>query len=146
MLRISRRRAGDPLARVLQVLLHAVGCQDQEVEISLRACLAVVATVTLLGCGLKIRTTPLSGPYPPRPADAEVLVWSVAIPECPFEEVGLLTVREGYNASGPAVLVGMKQEARRMGGDALIGLRPAPGGERGLYATVVRCSSPECRR
>ena len=116
---------------------------------SIRACLAVAATVTLLGCGLSIRTTPLSGPYPPRPADAEVLVWSVDIPECPFEELGLMTVREGYGARGPAVLVGMKREARRMGGDALIGLRFASsrsGGRPGLSATVVRFSSAECRR
>ena len=72
---------------------------------SIRACLGVAATVTLLGCGLSTWTTPLSGPYPQRPADAEVRVWSVAIPECPFEEVGLITVREGIGARGPAVLV-----------------------------------------
>ncbi len=115
---------------------------------SVRACLAVATTVTLLGCGLSIGTTPLSGPYPSRPADAEVLVWSVAIPECPFEELALITVREGIDSHGLA-LGGMKQEARRMGGDALIGLRPAfrrHEGEPGLTATVVRFSSAECRR
>ena len=115
---------------------------------SVRACLAVAATVTLLGCGLSIATTPLSGPYPPRPDDAEVLVWSVATPECPFEELTLITVREGLDARGLA-LEGMKQEARQMGGDALIGLRPAfrgEGDEPGLSATVVRFSSAECRR
>lgn len=116
---------------------------------SIRACLTVTATVALLGCGLRVGTIPLSGPYPPRPAAAEVLVWTVDIPECPFEELGLTTARAGLGVRSVEVLVaGMKQEARRLGGDALVGLRAAPrreGGAWGYSATVVRFSNEECR-
>ena len=117
---------------------------------SKRACLALVATVTVLGCGVRISSTPLSGPYPPRPADDEMLVWSVDIPECPFEELSLVTVRDGQGAPESAVLLAMKTEARRVGGDGIIGLRFIPSteerGTSGLSATVIRFSSVECRR
>lgn len=117
---------------------------------SKRACLAMVATVTVLGCGVTIQSTPLSGPYPPRSADDEILVWSVGLPECPFEEVSLVTVRDGLGAPESAVLLAMKGEARRVGGDGIVGLRFIPSteaqGDSGLSATVIRFSGAECRR
>lgn len=72
------------------------------------------------------------------------------IPECTFEEIGLLTVERG---PGPFVsaekrLRAVKDRARHMGGDAVIGLTQLPATEGfrgGLAGTVVRFNEETCR-
>ncbi len=110
----------------------------------------VALTLSLSGCGPNVHVTPLSGAYPPRQDGTEVTVSSLVTPECPFEEVGLVTVRETLDVNGEAVLEAMKQEARRLGGNALLRLRQVPrspkDGARGLSATVVRFTEEGCQR
>ncbi len=72
---------------------------------------------------------------------------SVGVPQCPFEELELVTVWESLDVHGDAMLFWMKDEARRVGGHALLGLREIykdEGKDRGLTATVVRYSEPDC--
>ena len=115
----------------------------------MRAQLTVLATFALAGCGPNIQTFALSEPYPARGPAEPIVVSSVAIPECPYEELGLVTVRETFDVHGPAILEAVKDEARRLGGDAVLGLTPVHkvkgrGGD-GLTGTVVRFTDPECR-
>ncbi len=115
-----------------------------------RPALIVALTLLLGGCGPNVRVTRLSEMYPPRQGGVEVAVSSLMAPLCPFEEVGLVTVRETLGLNGNAVLEAMKQEALRLGGDALFRLRQIPRspkeGARGLSATVVRFTVEGCQR
>jgi len=109
--------------------------------------LAVLACV--LGCTPNIRTVRMTEPYPPRPASAEIGVWSVDLPGCPFEELGLVTATEDLFSHDGQFLDALKDEAREMGGDALIGLRDfykPDGGDASwaLSATVVRFTDADC--
>jgi hypothetical protein len=112
-------------------------------------CLGCVPPVCMTGCGPSIQSTRLAPDRQVRTTPAEIRTASMALPECPFEELALITVRETFDFHGPAVLTVMKEEAARMGGDALIGLTQVPRapkvGSKGLSATVVRFTSDGCR-
>ena len=109
----------------------------------------VYAVLFASACGPHIRTTRLVPGHPPRPQDAVLSVFSEKMPECRFEELSLVTAREDSFFFGQDLLGAIKSEARRMGGDALIGLRDLPRVRDdegpGLSATVVRFVDPECR-
>lgn len=103
--------------------------------------------VVLYGCGLNMHTTQISRPYAPLPPSAPIAVMSVGIPQCPFEELQLVTVFETFDVYGDDMLYAMKDEARRVGGHALVGLREVyvdEDDDRGLTATVVRFMEPDC--
>ena len=110
--------------------------------------LVVAATLWLAGCGPSIRLTQLAPAHPSLPPEAEIMVSSVGIPECPFEELGLVTVRR--NEDGSVLLEVMKSEARRIGGHALVGLEAVPRvpdhAAAGLTATIVRFTDATCQR
>ena len=110
-------------------------------------CLAGALALAVVGCKGE-----------PRPADAEqaapieaapprsIRVYSHNLPTCPHEELGAVT----SSAEGePAVrLAALQQQARDLGGDALIDLRESaaagevPSGT--LTARVVRFTDPGC--
>ena len=103
-------------------------------------------TLALGGCGPSIHTTTLRS-YPSLSANSRVAVFSVKIPDCRFEELGLVTIREQWGSTGDELLIELKAEARRMGGNALVGLHAVPKTEketRGLSATVARLGDPTC--
>lgn len=64
---------------------------------------------------------PTGAPYPPKPADCELQIFSSALPERPYEELGLV---EGdgkwWKSDLEDVLPKLREEACRAGGDGLI--------------------------
>ena len=91
----------------------------------IRASRLGVAVVVLSSCGPQVHSTILSSTtYPPKPADAPIVLFMTKVPTCPYEEIGTVTVSEGAfaggeNTFGPA----MMKRARKMGGDAVVGFQ-----------------------
>jgi hypothetical protein len=56
----------------------------------------------------------------------------------------VLVVRDSWHADADDLIDRMKEEARGLGGDALVGLRDGMDGARALSATVVRFSDEAC--
>lgn len=122
----------------------------------------LVATASLLavGCAPSVDSTRFSD-MTPRPPGHEIRLYSTLVPECPYEEVGLVTgTKKVPWTSGDEVLAAIRVRAREMGGDAIVGLgqtRRVTGGtavgesvsldsKTELSGTVVRFTEPECRR
>ena len=80
----------------------------------------------------------------PTPAAIPIQLFSVVLPRCPFAEVGLVTSRPRDFTSGAMVLEGLRNEARRLGGDAVIHVRFV--GERVLSGTVIQFTTPDCQQ
>jgi len=86
-------------------------------------------TVTLLllsallaGCSPAVRSTVFVD-RPPKPADQPIRVYRTLLPQCPYEEIGLVTSGQGNKfTSTEAALDALRTRAREMGGDAVIGL------------------------
>jgi hypothetical protein len=121
-----------------------------------------VATTTVLlsclaGCGVSVRATPFApGRHAPLPPGAPVQMFSTRIPDCPYEELGLLRAepKSGFTP-WQRVVDAFLARARQMGGDGVIlqrgvELRAADDGSVGsaavLSGTVVRFASTECHR
>lgn len=112
-----------------------------------RALGVAIAGLVMAGCGLHMTTTEIARPYPSLPPSTPIAVMSVGIPQCPFEELQLVTVFETLDVFGDDMLAAMKDEARRVGGHALVGLREVyvdDDDDRGLTATVVRFVEQDC--
>jgi hypothetical protein len=123
---------------------------------------ALVAGVSIMaiGCAPGVSSTRFSE-VAPHPADHEIRLYSTLVPECPYEELGLVSGKAKVPwTSGDAVLASVRDRARAMGGDAIVGLgqvRRVTGGTAvgesvsldtttELSGTVVRFTDPECRR
>ena len=122
---------------------------------------SLLATTALLAaCGPSIQSARFQDVSPGPSAD-RILLFSSKLPECPYEEVGLITGKSrGFWTSLESVLEGMRDHARDMGGDAIVGLGTSEvvtgGSQAGnsvnvhtadrLTGTVVRFSDPDCRQ
>jgi hypothetical protein len=104
-----------------------------------------------------VRSTTISPWLPPRASDAEVHLFSTRAPECPYDEIALLTGyydRTGriprYSVSDEEALAAMKAKARQMGGDAIAGLTDSDsrdhGPRRAIKGTVIHFRDESCRR
>jgi hypothetical protein len=84
--------------------------------------LPLMALLVVIGCSPKIeRVRLLPVKLPPKPADYPIQLFSDKGPECPFEEVGLVTCRKrNIFVSMEEVTESLRAEARKMGGDAVI--------------------------
>jgi hypothetical protein len=115
------------------------------------------ASALFLACAGRphVRSVPF-GSFPSQPPDHEVSLYSTKMPECPYEEVGLVSgERRGLGASDEQVLAAVIRQARKMGGDAIVGIgqvRHVSGGGQSvsvdtmpLSGTVVRFTDPHCR-
>lgn len=125
-----------------------------------RVALLVSLGLACAACGPRIREARFRT-YPPRDASHEILVYQTTRPECSFEEVGTITV-EKRNAfvSSQEMLDSLRERARRMGGDALLGLAEgnrvagaAPVGaaiavanRQTFSSTVIRFADDSCRK
>ncbi len=114
----------------------------------------------LSGCGPTISSSVFIA-APPKPRDHVVAVFMTKAPSCPYEEIGIVTASEGAFAGGvDTYFPAMKDRARKMGGDALLGYkqgsRPsgavavAPGvvgvaNEEVHSATVIRFTDASCQ-
>jgi hypothetical protein len=112
------------------------------------------------GCAPNVRAVWFDERPTPRPADHPIQLYSTRVPDCPYEEVGLIQARQATLPVGTTmqdVLAALRRGTREMGGDAVI-LRsidsPAGGSEAaaplnpsvGLGGTVIRFTDPECQR
>ena len=88
---------------------------------------AAITVLLLAACGPVIesmRVTP--APVEPRPAGHAVRIYLATQPRCPFEEIALLTAKEGdlmrhaFRSDHTADL--LRKRARQLGGDAIVGL------------------------
>ncbi|MFW6079264.1 MAG: hypothetical protein ACODAE_06570 [Gemmatimonadota bacterium] len=127
-----------------------------------RAVLVVVAAaVAASACGPSVRSATFTE-RSPRPRDHPVRVYSTQLPECDYEELGLVRVSEGmaFAVSLDAMLDALRERAREMGGDAVVGvtqISTTEGGtvtgqavnlntDDGLAGTVIRFSDADCTR
>ncbi|HEX7118409.1 MAG TPA: hypothetical protein VF212_06455 [Longimicrobiales bacterium] len=114
----------------------------------------------LLACGPAVRSTPF-GDFPPRPAGEEIRLYSTKLPECPYEEIGLISAtRKDPWTPMEEVLAALLERVRQMGGQAVVGLgevqRVGSGTvvgqavsldrESALSGTVIRFTEPDCQR
>lgn len=117
---------------------------------------ALGVALGLIGCGPAVRSTPFET-FPPRPAEHPIAIYSTKTPECAYEEVGLVSARRRYALviSMSDVLEALKERARAMGGDAVMGVSEgaevAGSGEDVtsapvLSGTVIRFREEDCTR
>ncbi len=122
---------------------------------------AAVSVTSLVACGPTVSSSVFVR-APSMPRDHPIIVFMTKAPECPYEELGLVTVSEGAFAGGvDTYMPAMMNRARQMGGDALLGYKQesrtagavavAPGvigvaNEEMHSATVVRFKDPSCHK
>jgi len=116
----------------------------------------------LLGCTPATRVVRLSPTeYEPRPEEYPIRFYRESLPECPYEEIGIVTSRQRHILiSMDAVAESLREKARRLGGDAVIRLseqdqiQGAVISSRGvkldrdpvLSGTVIRFTRADCRQ
>lgn len=118
----------------------------------------LLGSLTATACGPTIKSARFTS-APARPDTTEIELYSAKLPECPFDELGIVSGKsEFFWNSMEDILDGMKSRARAMGGDAIVGVGSAEvvnGGtsygnsvsistSAGLSGTVVRFSDPDC--
>ncbi len=107
--------------------------------------------IIVLACAPKTRTIMLGAERTPDTDPTEILVYSSKVPECPFEEIALVTAVQGefdYRGGLEAALEALKQKAHALGGHAIVGLEDRPKTKAegpSLSGTVVRFTSDDCR-
>ena len=117
-----------------------------------RATTLALVLLVVSACSPVVQTTRLGPAYPSGPPASDILVFSVRTPECPFEEFALITAENEPALKFIGVtepLDALQNQARRVGGHAIIGLAQLPqakgfrGGPRG---TVIRFVQDDCQR
>lgn len=123
--------------------------------------MSVLVAPMLIGCAPSVDTVRLSPVrYPPRPADFRIRMYSTERPRCPFEELGTVRSRKpGFWVSMEDVAESVRDVARELGGDAIIGVTSATQLNGGtvigstvsidtdpvLSGTVIRFKEDDCR-
>ena len=86
----------------------------------LKVAYSLCAIVVTGGC-LSATFVPTSGAYPARASDCDIEVFSSAIPDREYEEIGIVEGEgNAWKADLEDVLPKLKEEGCRAGGDALI--------------------------
>jgi hypothetical protein len=105
-----------------------------------RRFLTVPAVLLLAGCASGIDSAVFMS-APPLPSGEDVRIHRTTVPECPYDEVGVVTwePRDGWQTLETGVRL-MRERARQMGGHAIIGFSV---GEvaTGTSTTVTRTDS-----
>lgn len=113
--------------------------------------------LSLVGCSPSVQSMLFVSPAPPpKPAGYPIRIYSETKPECPFEEIGRVTSRKpGTLVSMDKVTESLRERARKMGGDAIIGLGERPSVVESTVVsedvpvfsgTVVRFKDPNCTK
>jgi hypothetical protein len=115
-----------------------------------RRMLGVPLVVLAMSCTPHVRTTMIGAAAAPEVDARDVLVFSVRVPDCPFEEIAIVSATKGdfQPPDMDALLRSLRDRARQLGGHALVGVTERPRTEvegPSLVGTVVRFTSPECR-
>jgi hypothetical protein len=112
---------------------------------------AAFLVATLAACAPRVTGQVYGDPHPALPPDAEVQLFSVRVPECPFEEIALVSVFPQVRFLLPApkreVFEALQQRARELGGNAVVGMTEVQAEEGsglrdGVKGTVVRFTDP----
>lgn len=112
------------------------------------------------GCGLRPATrATVFQHHPPKPDNYPIIIYRTKLPECPYDEIGIISSkRKTKLITMEQVIESIKQKARQMGGDAVIGLsevnevKGADVSNSGvvldrdlvLSGTVIKFKDPEC--
>ncbi len=117
----------------------------------------IVFVFLLTGCSPAVRTTTFQK-LPPKRVDAPIKIFRFKTPQCNFEEIGIVHSRQRNKfISMGDVMNSLIVEARKMGGDAIIGFNETNpihnvssqyGIDRDpvLSGTVIRFTDPNCRQ
>ena len=101
--------------------------------------------LALFGCATTthvVRSSPTT--YESKPGSSPVQLYSAQLPSCPFEEIGLVKARREYNiVPNAAVVDALRDKARELGGDALVGVSFVSDDD--LAGTVIRFKQDDCR-
>lgn len=125
---------------------------------SVVSAVALLVAVMATACGPSIDSARFTGAPAPQTRTAEVQVFSAKLPECEFEELGIVTgKRRMVWTSLDEVLAALRVRAREMGGDAIVRLGAAESVQAGVYegganvntapsltGTVIRFTDPGC--
>lgn len=121
---------------------------------------AALLSVVLASCSPAVRATSFVR-LPPQAPDHPIRIYRSMKPECPVEEIGLVSSRQRNKLiSMDAVLEALRKRAREMGGDAVVDLAETNEAQGAvatgrsvavdrdpvLSGTVVRFTDPDCRR
>jgi hypothetical protein len=99
--------------------------------------------MVIAGCGPATRSIELAPSSRTAPVGTSpTRLYSAVLPRCPFEDVALITSQPRDLTSSPRVLDGLRSEARRLGGDAVVQVRFLE--EDVLTGTVIRFTTPGC--
>lgn len=117
--------------------------------------IVLLGILAAASCGPRIQSARFTS-VPARPPATEIRLYSAKLPECPFEELGLVSGKARYFwNSMDDILDSLKSRARAMGGDAIVSLNSAElvngatqhgnvSTQAGIFGTVVRFSDPDC--
>ena len=92
----------------------------------------VVFAALFIACGPKVKSYAYME-IPALPSDQEVVVFAETLPECEYEQVGLIAADD---------LKRTKDRARKMGADGIIGTVEADSSGNNPKAAV--CGTPKC--
>lgn len=114
--------------------------------------LIAAVLVVLVGCAPRITTRIYGSRYPARMDTAEVHLYSASLPNCPFEEIALISVIPQktpwpFRAPEGEVFNTLRAQARMLGGHAVVGMKQLlseknDGLSGGVQGTVVRYQDP----
>lgn len=125
----------------------------------LRTVMLTGLCIAVVGCGPAIEAVPFTDTRA-EPTTGEVLLFSSKVPDCAYDELGLITGhRRGFFTSLDDVLAKMRERVRAMGGHAIVGLGSSEvvtgasqiGGSvtvdtnDRLAGTVIRFRDADCR-
>lgn len=124
-----------------------------------RALILLVAAATF-GCGPAVNSMSFISPaLPPTPSDYPIRFYGQSHPKCPFEEVGSVSARRKSKlTSMDKVMDGLRDRARKMGGEAVIGIGEKTETRGAIFTgptivanrdevvsgTVIRFTDPAC--
>ena len=138
-------------------LVNRMMRRSMQIGTGVRAATAILVLLVGPACGASLQVTPFApGKHPPRSAEHPLQMFSTRMPECPYEEVGLLRAEaETGLTRWQRVVDAFMAQARQMGGDAVI-LRQGAEirvrddgevvGDDVLAGTVIRYQSTGCQR
>lgn len=118
----------------------------------------VILLVTFItGCSAAVRSTSFQS-YAPNPENHPIKAYRLKMPQCEFEEIGIVNSRQRNKLiSMNEVMESLLSEARRMGGDAIVGLNESNpihnisaeyGVDRDpvLSGTVIKFTDQSCKK
>lgn len=82
---------------------------------------AATAVLALLAGCVTVSYVPTTSPFPPKPRDCEIQVFSAAPPQRAYQEIGILEGEGSFwNADLEDILPKLREEACLAGGDAIV--------------------------